>query len=486
MKRSLLTLALCLGLASAANAQILAEDFDSGTWPPAGWTVVNNGTNATAAWNTMSFYNGLYIASSGFAYHTNNTGGTGEVALANSDFFGSTPAVHVTTELWTPPFDLPAGAKAVVFQHEIMDYLSGGDHGDLDISTDGGVTWTNLATYLNELGIAIVDLSSYVNTTGVQLRFHYDDNSNWGFYWMIDDFVVDDAPPVPPPPCNTWGEDFDSGTFPPVGWTVIDNATGQVWQTSSFFGRGNQCPTNNPYGGGECAAIDADWYGSSGLRDSELRTPPFDVTSTGMKLIYAMDFTDWSPFGMVDISVDGGTTWTNLVTYSSFTNGVFGVDLDAYVGTTGAIIRFHYSDGGVWGYHWHVDDVYMVKGASATMRNGGFNPPVYSVSGPPIMGQPMTMDVDPSVAGHGFAQVFGYAGPFSMTIGFQKTILVDITGPELLALPALPGPVSYAISVPDHCSFAGYSLSTQAAIFTIMPPPIPWALTNAVDLVVGY
>ena len=99
----------------------------------------------------------------------------------------------------------------------------------------------------------------------------------------------------------------------------------------------------------------------------------------------------------------------------------------------------------------------------------------------------MGFSINAAGAGYGFAQLFGYAGPSFLNIGPQRTVLVDITGPEILGLPAMPGTtVNYSLPIPSNMAFAGYALSTQAVVFTPMAPPVPWALTNAYDLVVGY
>lgn len=167
--------------------------------------------------------------------------------------------------------------------------------------------------------------------------------------------------PPPPPPVVIWEEDFDGGTFPPAGWTVIDNVgNGDQWETSSFWTHGNLSG-----GQGECAAADSDNIGSGFLFDSELITPAFDVTSTTQFLGYSHYYNSFGgDQGDVDVSVGGGA-WTNLVSYTTTTGpGRAAVDLGAYSGSN-IRIRFHYNDNNVWAWYWHVDDVGLYQPVGA-------------------------------------------------------------------------------------------------------------------------
>lgn len=292
--------------------------------------------------------------------------------------------------------------------------------------------------------------------------------------------VYDDAPPPPPPVCNLY-EDFDSGTWPPAGWTVVDNTTGgQVWQIESYFGYGNSTG-----GTGESASINADWYGSAGTRDSELWTAPITLTNA-VTLAYDMDYQNFAfiDFADVDISTDGGTTWANLVSYNSDLTGTYSVDLAPYVGST-AIIRFHYYDFGNWGWWWQVDDLRFPTSATAAFRNAGSNPATLTLSGPPVRGTTIQAFMDVGSTGHAFGQLFGYAGMLSFTLPGGQVVLTDFTNilGELLTLPILGGPVvTYDLPIPTFCVLQGLGVTMQGAQFG---GGTPWVLTNAQDVVVG-
>ena len=176
--RHLLLVSVCLGLADLAPAQLPLEDFDGGTWPPAGWIVLDNIGNGQS-WNLSS------------AFSHGNTAGTGECAAIDSDDYGAVP---IDGELITPPFDVPDASYSLKFDHHFREYFSGGaEIGDVDICVDFG-PWTNLVSFATEAaGRVGLPLDSYAGSTDCQLRFHYY-QANFDWYWHVDNVVVDDSP----------------------------------------------------------------------------------------------------------------------------------------------------------------------------------------------------------------------------------------------------------------------------------------------------
>ncbi len=159
---------------------LLTEAFE-GAFPPTGWTrVMNSGCNWESSTTTG---------------YTNQTGGTGLFADANSDWCGDAMDV----ELWTPALDLSAAAAPVLsFQSDFNDY-GGSDDGYVDVSTDGGTTWTNLLHYdgVDVRGPRRVqlDLAAYAGQPSVIIRFHYV-APGWDWYWQVDDVQIADVDPV--------------------------------------------------------------------------------------------------------------------------------------------------------------------------------------------------------------------------------------------------------------------------------------------------
>jgi uncharacterized repeat protein (TIGR01451 family) len=155
------------------------EDFNAGTagFPPAGWSVINNG--GTCVWESTE--------TTGYA---NLTGGDGFAVEANSDDCGS--GTTMNTELRTPFFNLTGATSPVLtYRYDYRD-IGGPDQGTVDISTDGGATWTNLVTYLiSDRGPAqnVVDLSAYIAEPLLQLRFTYI-ATGWHWWFQVDDVAV--------------------------------------------------------------------------------------------------------------------------------------------------------------------------------------------------------------------------------------------------------------------------------------------------------
>jgi len=158
---------------------LFTEAFE-GAFPPASWTRVEN--IGSCDWESS--------ATTGY---TNHTGGTGLFADANSDWCGGA----MDAELWSPAVDLSTAAAPILrFQ---SDYRDLGDDGYVDVSTDGGTTWTNLLHYdgVAARGPLLVqlDLSAYAGQPSVIIRFHYV-ASGWDWYWQVDDVQIADVDPV--------------------------------------------------------------------------------------------------------------------------------------------------------------------------------------------------------------------------------------------------------------------------------------------------
>lgn len=156
-------------------------------------------------------------------------------------------------------------------------------------------------------------------------------------------------------------ESFDEPVRPP-GWTVVDNlGSGQVWRFDNPGGRDNVTG-----GDGGFAIIDSEFYGPGGTQDTMLVTAPVDLSGiTEPVLRFRQDF-NWvdlvpNEFGRVDVSVDGGTTWENLL-HQDTGPGRGPEQLSQVVasaaGEADVRIRFHYgnAENERW---WQVDDVVL-------------------------------------------------------------------------------------------------------------------------------
>ncbi|MET8912218.1 S8 family serine peptidase [Micromonospora sp. NPDC004551] len=150
-------------------------------------------------------------------------------------------------------------------------------------------------------------------------------------------------------------ETFD-GTSVPNGWSVVDNAgTGQVWKFTDSGDRGNLTG-----GSGGFAIIDSDDYGSGGRQDTSLVSPVVNLTDVTAPVIrFNQDF-NWlsSDRADVDLSLDGGTTWSNVLRQAADVRGprVTEVPIPQAAGQAQVRVRFHYYDAS-WEWWWQVDNV---------------------------------------------------------------------------------------------------------------------------------
>jgi len=178
--------------------------------------------------------------------------------------------------------------------------------------------------------------------------------------------------------CNAPGYEFNSegviesfdGTTVPEGWNVSDEAdTGQVWVFDDPGSRGNLTG-----GEGSFAIVDSDEYGSGGVQDTSLVAPPVDMSAlaepvVGFKHDYNA-FLGTGESGDVDVSIDGGTTWETLASFSSDTTGESVLPMPSAANQPEVQVRFHYT--GSWDYWWQVDDVFIGNRTCDPTIEGGY------------------------------------------------------------------------------------------------------------------
>ncbi|HEU5437798.1 MAG TPA: carboxypeptidase regulatory-like domain-containing protein [Ktedonobacterales bacterium] len=157
----------------AYGTPVLNEPFDGSTMP-AGWTVVDS-QGEGHAWQIGDPEN-----------RGNLTGGSGNFADINSDFYG--PGNHQDTSLISPAFDLSSVSAPYLRFHN--DYVGfPGQTGDVDVSTDGGQNWTNVWHHGSDSvpgpDLEEVAIPQAAGHSSVQVRFHF--TSTWGWWWQVDD-----------------------------------------------------------------------------------------------------------------------------------------------------------------------------------------------------------------------------------------------------------------------------------------------------------
>ena len=178
----LTVLALSAGASTlGAQQNWFSEDFD--TFPPAGWSVADNGVGG---WTDGSaFTSQLYIIPE-MAWHDEYVGQADSTLTSPSidlSGAGSTVWLH-----WT---------DMLRFQTRLANHPSSTGNGtcELELSVDGGSTWINIWNSTRETGqmkSQHVDLSPVSGQPSVILRWRY--TGDQAHHWGIDEVRVDESP----------------------------------------------------------------------------------------------------------------------------------------------------------------------------------------------------------------------------------------------------------------------------------------------------
>jgi len=160
----------------------LQEDFESGL--PGDWTVIDGGST-TDTWTDTN--------PSG---RTPTGGCDGTFMIADSDDAGS-GGILMREDLISPSIDLSAATLVTLKFGQHFNNI-GSDTASVDISTDGGATWTNLLLQTSDVtGPTYVDISMAAGYSDVKIKFTYDDDSTWAWWWMVDNVEIYDQTFVP-------------------------------------------------------------------------------------------------------------------------------------------------------------------------------------------------------------------------------------------------------------------------------------------------
>lgn len=157
-----------------ATVNIFTEKFE--TWPLPGWTIVSNGPT----W---------FQGSTGYWANWVGTGDFAEIDTFQVDF------VSGSSTLTSPAFDIDGayGTANLQYKTQFYDYY-GTEDSYVDITTDGGATWSHLQTFHDEDFVGVggpqnVSLNAYIGMTGLQVRF-LANSPDYYTIWEIDDLTI--------------------------------------------------------------------------------------------------------------------------------------------------------------------------------------------------------------------------------------------------------------------------------------------------------
>lgn len=193
-KRIIFSICICLPLGLAAQTYTLpyTQDFESGTFLPAGWQAF--GANGNAAWQ-LSATVGAYNTSSGSAYFDNFS------VNVSGNYYG----------MRCVPLDL-SGAVHPMMRFDVAYARRDAQHSDrlgIWYSYNGTSNWNNLVNYQNgtlttapdqnvlfvptadQWDSVVIDLSQFAGTA--YIRFAFENNSDNGNIVYIDNVRFYDA-----------------------------------------------------------------------------------------------------------------------------------------------------------------------------------------------------------------------------------------------------------------------------------------------------
>jgi N-acetylneuraminic acid mutarotase len=272
------------------------------------------------------------------------------------------------------PFALDAVPSHTV-QGTVTDGSGGGWPIYAEITVDGTPATTFSDPYTGHYALSLPEGSTYT----VHAESQYP-----GYLPIHQDVTVGDSDQtvnlqamVDPDTCSAAGYSYHyngaseafsgwTGTTPQDGWTVTDGVgNGQTW---SFDNPGSRAAP--PGSDGDFAIIDSDHYGIGNSQDSSLVSPVIDLSGQTSPEIGFDNLYDGFPgqVGDVDVSTDGGTTWTNVWEHTNDqTSGHVDIDASQLAGQANVQVRFHFT--GTWGFYWGVDDVFV--GTRTCVTQGG-------------------------------------------------------------------------------------------------------------------
>jgi subtilisin family serine protease/N-acetylneuraminic acid mutarotase len=238
-------------------------------------------------------------------------------------------------------------------------------------------------------------------------------------------------------------ETFDSDSTPD-GWSVVDNlGNGQVWAFDDPGNRGNITG-----GTGGFAIVDSDFYGPGNSQDTSLVSPVVDLTAVAEPVVrFNQNYDALGDIADVDLSVDGGATWTNILNQTLDIQGEMTVPIPQAAGEPDVQVRFHYYEAS-FAWWWAVDNVLIGSEVTCEPTDGGL---VWGVvrnlnNNEPVNGATVRSNAEPNDSGITMAtpddtgQPDGFYWLFSSLTGRR----------QFTASASNYQPASRAINVPNH------------------------------------
>ena len=212
------------GYLKTSTTPLLAEEFSGGALP-ASWSNIDN-----IAAHGASPQHWRFDDPGG---RGNLTGGSGGFAVMDSDFYGSSAIQDA--ELRTPTI-IPGAAQVVLLEFDSDFRRLGDEKADVDVSIDGGVTWSNVWRRTNANSRTTherVNFSAAAGGQPVMVRFHYYD-ADWDWWWQIDNVTITAFDCEPQPGGLLVGNIYDAATGKALNGATIVSVEAPAVSTTSF------------------------------------------------------------------------------------------------------------------------------------------------------------------------------------------------------------------------------------------------------------
>src|ERR1700756_1099273 len=183
MKKTTLSLAagLCLSMMGVAQVPYL-QDFE-GTNPPAGWVLTNTDGTGWTFGATSAVSSGSFAPPAHTTFAIMNSDALGQGSPTCNDTMKTSVINGITAGAWLSFDYYFFGAQTSV----------GFEDFNINVSTDGGTTWTQLADVppitTNAWATAHYDLSSYAGQN-INLAIVYNSTDSWEYGAAIDNIAI--------------------------------------------------------------------------------------------------------------------------------------------------------------------------------------------------------------------------------------------------------------------------------------------------------
>ncbi|MGW3246102.1 carboxypeptidase regulatory-like domain-containing protein [Streptomyces sp. NPDC001070] len=204
----------------AVNLHGPTEAFDSTTGPADGWSVVN----------AEGMDGGWVFDNPGD--RDNHTGGRGNFAIVDSE---SSNLQEQDSSLVSPSYDLSSATTPILaFDTDYAGWA--GNKADVDISSDGGTTWTTVwertSIWLPGPAHVEVPLDACAGKSDVRVRFHFT-TIDWGMWWQLDDVFLGQRTYDPVPGALLVGHVTDANTHAGVNGATVTSTDASGDHTTS-------------------------------------------------------------------------------------------------------------------------------------------------------------------------------------------------------------------------------------------------------------